>query len=249
MEKSGIEDSIDTSGYTERRATTDLERLNALKRQVIIRFGLAAILIPVILFTMAGTLHYWQGWVYWAVLLIPMIVAVNYLLKFDPELLERRMEFKEKEAEQRNILLLGNAVLFSGFLAIAIDLRLHGLDQVPTSAILAADAGVFLGYCLVLWVFKVNSYASRTIKVMEGQQVITTGPYAFVRHPMYLGVLVMYMLTPIALGSWWAVLIFSLNIPIFIWRILNEEKTLSKDLHGYKDFCLKRRYRLLPFIW
>jgi protein-S-isoprenylcysteine O-methyltransferase Ste14 len=216
---------------------------------VITRFGLAALLIPGILFVIAGTLHYWQGWLYWAVILIPMLVAVCYFLRTDPELLERRMKYKEKEHEQRTIIFLGTAVLVAGFLAIAIDLRRHGLNQVSTAIVLIADAGVLLGYCLILWVFKENSYASRTIEVVEGQKVITTGPYSIIRHPMYLGSLVMYLLTPIALGSWWAVPIFSLNILIFIGRILNEEKVLLRDLPGYFEYCQQRRYRLLPHIW
>jgi len=224
-------------------------RLNALKERVIIRFGLAAILIPAILFAMAGTIHYWQGWLYWMVLLLPMFAAVSYFLRTNPELLERRMKYKEKESEQRIIILVGTVVLVAGFLGIAIDLRQHGLNQVPPSLVLAADAGVLLGYFFILWVFKENSYASRTIEVVEGQKVITTGPYSIIRHPMYLGSLVMYLLTPIALGSWSAVLVFSLYIPLLIWRILNEEKVLLRDLPGYYDYCQKMHYRLVPLIW
>ena len=178
-----------------------------------------------------------------------MLVAVSYLLKYDPELLERRMKYHEKEKEQQAIIRIGTIVFIAGFLAIAIDLRIHGLDAIPLSLVLAADACVFLGYLLVLWVFKENSYASRTIEVVKGQEVITTGPYAIVRHPMYLGVLVMYILTPIALGSWWAVPIFSLLIPIIVWRIIAEEKMLLRDLPGYSEYCQERRYRLLPHIW
>jgi len=225
------------------------QRLNVLRKQVIIRFGLAALVIPVILFALTGTLHYWQGWLYWTVLLVPMLVAVVYLLKSDPELLGRRMKFHEKEQEQRNVVVLGTVISLAGFLAIAIDLRLHGLDQVPPFVVVAADAGISLGYCLILWVFRDNSYASRTIEVVVGQKVITTGPYSIIRHPMYLGVLIMYLLTPIALGSWWAVLIFFLYIPLLIWRILNEEKMLLRDLPGYYEYCQERRYRLLPLIW
>jgi protein-S-isoprenylcysteine O-methyltransferase Ste14 len=225
------------------------QRLNALRKQIIIRFGLAAFLIPVILFAMAGTIHYWQGWLYWMFLLLPMLAAVNCFLRTDPELLERRMKYKEKEPEQRTIILVGTAVLVAGFLAIAIDLRLHGLDQVPPSLVLAADAGVLFGYFFILWVFKENSYASRTIEVVEGQKVITTGPYSIIRHPMYLGFLVMCLLTPIALGSWWAVPVFSLYTPILVWRIFNEEKVLLRDLPGYYDYCQKMRYRLVPLIW
>ena len=178
-----------------------------------------------------------------------MLVAVIYFLRTDPELLERRMRYEEKEHEQKTIILLGTAVLVAGFLAIAIDLRMHGLGQVSIAIILLADAGVFLGYCLILWVFKENSYASRTIEVVKDQKVITTGPYSIIRHPMYLGVLVMYLLTPIALGSWWAMPVFLMYIPLLVWRILDEEKVLLRDLPGYNEYCKERRYRLLPRIW
>lgn len=214
-----------------------------------VRFGLAAVMIPFILYALAGTLRYWRGWLYGMVLIVPMLAAVSYLLNNQPELLERRMKYRERESEQRAIVSIGTIIFVVGFIAIAADLRLHGLDTVPVSWILAADAGVFLGYLLVLWVFKENSYASRTIEVVEGQRVITSGPYAIIRHPMYLGVLLMYLLTPIALGSLWAVPIFSLFIPLLVWRIIAEEKILLRDLPGYSEYCQERRYRLLPHIW
>lgn len=225
------------------------DRIKLLRRQAAIRFGLAAILIPIILYALAGTLNYWQGWFYWAVLIMPMLIAVIHLLKSDPELLERRLKYREKEKEQQAILKIGIVFFIAGFVAIAIDLRWHGLDTVPTAWILIADLGIFLGYLLILWVFKENSYASRTIEVVQGQQVITTGPYAVIRHPMYLGFLVMYLMTPIALGSWLAVPVFSLYIPIMVWRIIAEEKVLLRDLPGYSEYCQERRYRLLPHIW
>lgn len=209
------------------------QRLKALRKRVIIRFGLAAVLIPAILFAMAGTLNYWQGWLYWMVLIIPMLFAVSYLLRADPELLERRMKSHEREHEQQIIVRLGSAVWVAGFMVIA----------------LAADAGVFLGYCLVLWVFRENTYASRTVEVVEGQKVITTGAYSIVRHPMYLGSIIMILFTPIALGSWWAVPVFSLYIPVLIWRIFNEERVLLRDLPGYREYCMKRPYRLVPYVW
>jgi len=225
------------------------QRLVVLRKQVITRFGLIAILIPFILFAMAGTLNYWQGWLYWIILVVPMLFAVSYLLKHDPELLERRIKYGEMEKEQQMIIRIGNVIFVAGFLIIGIDLRLHGLDTVPVSWIFISDVGVFLGYLLVLWVFKENSYASRTIEVVAGQKVISTGPYAIIRHPMYLGVLVMYLATPMALGSWWAFPIFVLLVPIIIYRILNEEKVLLRDLPGYYEYCQERHYRLLPHIW
>ena len=227
----------------------DGQRYERLERQAIIRFGLAAAVIPIILYLLAGTLHYWQGWLYWTVLILPMLFAVHHFLKHEPELLERRMSYREEEKEQRAIVSIGALVIIAGFVAIAIDLRFNGLDAVPIPWVLIADAVVLLGYLLVLWVFKENSYASRTIQVAEEQKVISTGPYSIVRHPMYLGVLVMYLATPIALGSWWAAPIFALNIPIIVWRIRAEERQLLQDLTGYREYCQKRPYRLLPHIW
>lgn len=224
-------------------------RMNELKRHMIIRFGLAAVAIPVILYALAGTLHYWQGWLYWAVLVIPMLAAAGYFFRTDPEMLERRMRYREKEPEQRAVILLSSAVLAAGFLAVGYDLRLHGLNQLSPLIIFAADAGVFLGYCFILWVLKENSYASRTIEIVEGQRVISTGPYSIIRHPMYLGFLIMLLLTPPALGSWRAMPVFLLYIPVMVLRILNEEKVLLRDLPGYREYCLKRPYRLLPYIW
>ena len=225
------------------------QRLKFLRKQLAIRLGLAALIMPIIFYAMAGTLQYWQGWLYWAVLFIPMLVVVSYFLKADPELLMRRMKYKEKEREQRAVIFLANVVLAAGFLAISYDLRHHGLNQVSPPVVLAADAGVFLGYSLFVWVLKENSYASRTIEVEVGQKVIDTGPYSIIRHPMYLGVMAMILLTPIALGSWRSVPVFLLYIPLIAWRIVNEEKVLLRDLPGYREYCQKRRYRLLPLVW
>ena len=132
------------------------------------RFSLAAILIPIIIYALAGTMEYWQGWLYWAVLVVPMALAVSWLLKHDPELLERRMRYQEKEKEQQTIIKIGTILFIAGFAAIGIDLRRHGLDSVPMAWILIADLAILLGYMLIIWVFKENSYASRTIEVVQG---------------------------------------------------------------------------------
>ncbi len=227
----------------------DQHRLRLLRKRLAIRLGLAALIMPILFLSMAGTLQYWQGWLYWAVLFIPMLVVVSHFLKADPELLMRRMEYKEREREQRAIIFLGNVVLAAGFLAISYDLRQHGLNQLSPLVVLAADAGVFLGYCLFVWVLKENSYASRTIVVEVGQKVIDTGPYSIIRHPMYLGVIIMILFTPIALGSWRSLPVFLLYIPLIAWRIVNEEKILLRDLPGYREYCQRRRYRLLPLVW
>ena len=121
------------------------QRSKSLRKQLAIRLGLAALIMPILFYVTAGTFRYWQGWLYWAVLFIPMLVVVSYFLKADPELLRRRMEYKEKEREQRAVIFLANSVLAAGFLVISYDLRQHGLNQVSPHVVLAADAGVFLG--------------------------------------------------------------------------------------------------------
>lgn len=200
------------------------------------------------LFLPAGSLDFWQAWIYLAVLIIPVSIVVFYFLKYDPELLERRMRLKEKEEKQKTIVKLGIIIFFIGFIIPGLDYRYHW-SNVPVYLVIAANAFVLSGYIFFFLVFRENSYASRIIEVEKGQQVITTGPYAIVRHPMYLGVLVMYLFTPLALGSYWAIIFFLPLIPLLVSRLLNEEEVLLRELPGYGEYCQKMRYHLIPFIW
>lgn len=162
--------------------------------------------------------------------------------------MERRLKLKEREKEQKLIVMLSSVVFFIGFIIPGLDYRFHW-SEVPAYLVIAADVFVLLGYLIVFLALKENMYASRVVEVDKEQKVISTGPYAIVRHPMYSGTILMFLSTPIALGSFWA-LIPSLLIPILIvYRILNEEKILLKELSGYKEYCRKTHYRLLPFIW
>jgi len=200
------------------------------------------------LFLPAGTVDFWQAWIYCGVLLIPVSFVVFYFLKKDPELLERRMRIKEKEEKQKTIQILGIIIFFIGFIIPGLDYRYHW-SNVPVYLVIAANAIVLSGYIFVFLVLRENSYASRIIEVEKGQQVITTGPYAIVRHPMYLGILVMYLFTPLALGSYWAIIFFLPLIPLLVSRLLNEEEMLLRELPGYEEYCQKTRYHLIPFIW
>jgi protein-S-isoprenylcysteine O-methyltransferase Ste14 len=219
-----------------------------LKKQVILRFIMAPIFLGLMLFLPAGTLYYWQAWIYCGVLLIPVSFVVFYFLKKDPELLERRMRMKEKEEKQKAIQILGIILFFIGFIIPGLDFRYHW-SNVPVYLVIAANVMVLSGYILVFLVFRENSYASRIIEVEKDQKVITTGPYAIVRHPMYLGVLVMYLFTPLALGSYRAIIFFLPLIPLLVSRLLNEEEVLLRELPGYKEYCQEMRYHLIPFIW
>jgi len=200
------------------------------------------------LFLPAGSLDYWQAWIYFGVLLIPVSFVVFYFLKNDPELLERRMRMKEKEEKQKTIQIFGIIIFLIGFITCGLDYRYHW-SNVPVYLVIAANAIVLSGYIFVFLVLRENSYASRIIEVEKGQKVITTGPYAIVRHPMYLGVLVMYLFTPLALGSYRAIVFFLPLIPLLVSRLLNEEEKLLRELPGYKEYCQKTRYHLIPFIY
>lgn len=216
--------------------------------KVLIRFVLVIILIGLILFLPAGSIKFWEAWVYMGILFTPMIFVLIYLLKKDPELLERRMKIKEKEEPQKVFVKLSILVFFIAFIIPGFDYRFEW-SEVPFIVIIIADLFIFIGYLLFFLVLKENTYASRIIEVEKGQKVISTGPYAIIRHPMYVAVLTMYILSPLALGSYWAVLAI-LPLPVLIiFRIKSEEKILIDKLPGYSEYTQKVKYRLIPYIW
>jgi len=219
-----------------------------LSRTVYSRALLAIPALWAILFIPAGTLAYWEAWIYMAILLIPMFFVFRYLLKHDPQLLERRMQMREREVTQKRIIALSILYFLVAFTLPGFDKR-WGWSDVPFMIVIAADLIVILGYGLFVLVLRENQYAARTVQVEQDQQVISSGPYKFVRHPMYLGVTVMYLASPIALGSYWALLPAAMIIPILIARIVNEEKVLERELKGYREYEQITLYRLIPWIW
>lgn len=206
------------------------------------------VFIGLILFLPAGSFRFWEAWVYAVVLLIPMMITVTYLAKNDPALLERRMRLKEKEEKQKKIVHLFRLPFLLGYLIPGFDYRFNW-SEVPTILVVIANLVVFLGYLLVFRVFRENTYTSRIVEVEKNQKVISTGPYAIVRHPMYVGSILMFQFTPLALGSWWAFLAFAFLPVVLVIRILDEERLLKRDLPGYPEYCQKVRYRLIPYIW
>jgi protein-S-isoprenylcysteine O-methyltransferase Ste14 len=224
-----------------------------LSRDGLIRmvFSRLILLIPglfALFFLPAGTFAYWEAWLYLAILLIPMLFVLLYLLKNDPGLLERRMRLRERETEQKRIVKTYIFFLILAFLLPGFDHR-FGWSNAPVAAVVAADILVLLGYGTFFLVLRENSYASRIVEVEQEQKVISSGPYALVRHPMYLGISVLYFFSPLALGSWWAMIPALMIFPILVGRIRNEETVLARDLQGYQEYMHKTRYRLIPGIW
>jgi len=219
-----------------------------LAAKAVLLFVAAIIVIGAMFFVPAGTLDYWQAWLYLAVLFVPVTFVGVYFLVNDPAFLERRFRTREKEARQQTIIKISLVIFLFGFLLPGLDRR-YGWSQVPFEVVLIANLAILVGYAIVFLAFRENSYAARTIEVEKGQKVISTGPYSIVRHPMYVGVLLTYIVTPIALGSYWALPPFLLMIPVIVLRILNEEEVLRRDLQGYAEYCRKTRHRMLPYVW
>jgi protein-S-isoprenylcysteine O-methyltransferase Ste14 len=218
------------------------------RRRLLIRAGLFYVILAMLLLVPAGTIRYWQGWLYYGFISIPSLATLVYLWKHDPALLSRRARKREKQKTQQWIVRLMGFLFFAGLIIAGLDHR-HQRSAVPTALVVIADVFVFLGYTMIFFVFRENTYASRIIEVEQGQQVISTGPYALVHHPMYLGAIVFYLFTPLALGSFWALIPFALLPPLIVFRLLQEEILLRDQLPGYQDYCQKTQYRLIPLIW
>ena len=222
--------------------------MKELKVKILKRFSLVLLLPGILTLLPAWTFNYWQVYVYTAFLFTPLFFIILYFLKHDPKFLERRIRTKEKEKAQRIIQIVSSLFFYSAFIVSGFDRR-FGWSDIPFSIVLLADFVSLSGYAIIFFVFKENSYASRVIEVEKSQKVVTTGLYSIVRHPMYFGVIIMWVPIPIALGSYWA-LIPMATIPIaLVLRILNEESVLLRDLPEYAAYCQKTKYRLIPFIW
>jgi protein-S-isoprenylcysteine O-methyltransferase Ste14 len=224
-----------------------------LGTRVTVRFATITPLVIALFFLPAGTLRWWQGWAFLAVYVGFAVAAFFFFLKADPQLVERRLQAKEPMREQKQIKLFGALVLSGIFTLPGFDHRLGWsrawLGTEPTWLEILALAGVLGGEIAMAWVMWTNRYASRTIRVEQGQTVISSGPYRLVRHPMYAFSLVAFLFVPLALGSYVTVPALALFLPIYVLRILNEEKLLRAELHGYAEYCQRTRWRMVPLVW
>ena len=222
------------------------------KKQIVtatvIRLLMAIPVLGLLFFWPAGTFNYWQAWAYLVILFTPMTWMMFYFIKNDPELLERRLRMREEQQEQSILIKLMLVFFVAVFLLPGFDRR-FGWSNTPMWLSVLGLALVLLGYISFFFVLRENSFASRVIEVEEHQKVISSGPYTIVRHPMYLGVMLMYGISPLALGSLWGMLPMAL-LPFFlVARIINEEKVLSEDLEGYEEYTRKVKWRLIPWVW
>jgi protein-S-isoprenylcysteine O-methyltransferase Ste14 len=209
------------------------------------------LVMAALLFLPALTIYYWQAWAFLAVFGASVLAITVYLMKKDPRLLERRVyagPTAEKEAVQKTIQFIASIGFAAILVVSALDHR-FAWSPVPLYVSLAGDALVAIGFLIIFFVYKENTFASATIEVYPEQKVISTGLYALVRHPMYMGALFLLVGIPLSLGSWWGLFVIVLMMPALIWRLLDEEKFLAKNLQGYAEYKNKVRYRLMPFIW
>lgn len=217
--------------------------LNALTKFI---FGL--ILVGLLLFLPAGSFAYPNGWLFIGLLFVPMLFLGVVLLIKSPKLLEKRLGAKEKENTQKGVVAVSGLLFVVGFVIAGLDYR-FGWSNVPTWVVIAASVVLLISYALYAEVMRENAYLSRTIEVQENQQVVDTGLYGIVRHPMYAVTIWLFLAIPIVLGSWWSFMIFLPYVAVIVIRIQNEEKVLEAGLEGYTDYKKRVKYRIIPFVW
>jgi protein-S-isoprenylcysteine O-methyltransferase Ste14 len=211
--------------------------------------GIAAFVA--LIFLPAGTWHYWQGWFFIVVFSASTIAFTVYLALYDRPLLERRMNSgpqHEKELSQKIIVSLIIVAFFIFLVLPPLDYRV-GLSPVPAYLSIVGDIVIVLSFLFIFWVLKVNSFAAANISVANDHKVIDTGPYAYVRHPMYAGALWLFIGMPLALGSWLTICLVPLILPVLVWRLLDEERILRRDLPSYNEYASRVHHRLIPHIW
>ena len=216
--------------------------------QAITKFVFGFLIIGLLLFIPAGTLNYWNAWLFIGILFVPMLIVGIILMIKSPDLLRKRLNSKEKESKQQILILLGGVIFICGFVVSGLNYRFEWII-LPKWIIFIATIIFLFGYVLYAEVLRENMYLSRIIEVQENQKVIDTGLYGIVRHPMYSSTILLFLSIPLVLGSLFSFLIFLLYPIIIVKRIKNEEQVLEQGLKGYLEYKKKVKHRLIPFIW
>lgn len=214
----------------------------------LVKFLIGLLLVGLLIFLPAGTLAYPGGILFLCLLFIPMLIMGIVMLARARDLLAKRLDAKEKQAAQKGVQSLSGLVFIAGFVLAGLDFRFSWSDM-PLPVVIAASVIFLAGYGLYAEVMRENAYLSRTIKVEEGQTVVSTGLYGIVRHPMYTASILMFLSIPLIMGSWYALIPFAFYPVLMVIRIKDEEKLLSAELSGYEEYKTKVKYRLIPFIW
>ena len=212
------------------------------------RFAAGLLMVGLLLFLPAGTFSYWQAWLLIGILFVPMFLAGLVMMKKSPELLRKRLNLKEEQAEQKTVILLSGLMFLAAFLLAGLSRR-FGWFLLPDAVSAAAAAVFLLAYALYAEVLRENAYLSRTVEVQENQKVIDTGLYGIVRHPMYMSTLLLFLAMPLVLGSALSFVVTLAYIPIIAKRIKNEEQVLEEGLDGYTEYKQRVRYKVIPFVW
>jgi protein-S-isoprenylcysteine O-methyltransferase Ste14 len=243
---------LSASGGVGHQGLSDLVRfMTNLNTRAWLALVILAAALGLLLFGAAGTMRYWQAWVYLSIFLGASLLTTLSLMRNDPALLARRMRggpFAEKERSQRLIMTFASLGFIALLVVPALDHR-FAWSSVPLPVVLMGNVLVAVGFYLVFLVYRENTFTAATIEVTAGQKVVTTGPYAMVRHPMYASAILYIVGTPLALGSYWGLLAVAAMMPFLIWRLLDEERVLTRNLPGYRDYQQGVRYRLVPRIW
>ena len=214
----------------------------------IFKFLCGFIMVCLLIFLPAGSMNFFNGWIFITLLFVPMLILGIVMFIKSPELLKSRLDAKEKGKTQKNVVAFSAIIFIVGFVVAGLDFR-FGLSDVPLIVVMISSVVLLVSYALYAEVMRENEYLTRTVKVVDEQRVIDTGLYRIVRHPMYAVTLLLFLSIPLVLGSWWSFLCFLLYIPVIVVRILNEEKILEEQLEGYKEYKTRIKYRLIPFVW
>ena len=219
-----------------------------LLMEALLKFACGLLLVGLLIFLPAGTFCYTYGWLLIGLLFTPMLIAGFVMLAKSPDFLAKRLDVREKQGTQKGVVALAGLMFIAGFVVAGLDFR-FGWSTVPTWVIIAASVLFLVAYALYAEVMRENAYLSRTIKVEEGQTVVDTGLYGVVRHPMYAVMILLFLMIPLVLGSWYALIVFAFYPAIIIVRLKDEEELLTKELAGYVEYKKKVKYRIIPFVW
>ena len=219
-----------------------------LLTEALVKFACGLVLVGALIFLPAGTLAYPCGWLLMGLLFVPMLIAGFVMLAKSPEFLKKRLDAKEKQAKQKGVVAAAGVMFVAGFVVAGLDFR-FGWSKMPGWVVSAASILFLIAYALYAEVMRENAYLSRTIQVQKGQTVVDTGLYGIVRHPMYAVTVLLFLMIPLILGSWYGLIAFAVYPVVMVVRIQDEEALLAKELPGYTQYQQKVRYRMIPYIW